>query len=67
VELLKPLGISMVLTIHYQSIFKPLLTKYLKVVLAVAGGLAVGKEGPLAHIGANIGVAFVYLSGFAFC
>ena len=36
--------------------FKTLLTKILATALAVAGGLTVGKEGPLAHIGANIGV-----------
>ena len=29
--------------------------------MAVIGGLCVGKEGPLAHIGANIGVAVLYL------
>ena len=33
----------------------------------MAGGLAVGKEGPLAHIGANFGAAFVYLPGYEFC
>jgi H+/Cl- antiporter ClcA len=36
--------------------FKTLITKIFGTVLAVAGGLAIGKEGPLAHIGANIGV-----------
>ena len=46
---------------------KTTITKIFGVVLAVAGGLAVGKEGPLAHIGANFGAAFVYLPGFAFC
>ena len=39
---------------------KTLVTKIIGVVLAVAGGLAVGKEGPLAHIGANCGCALVY-------
>ena len=29
--------------------------------LAVSGGLCIGKEGPLAHIGANIGVIIAYL------
>jgi len=43
------------------------ITKIFGVVLAVAGGLAVGKEGPLAHIGANFGAAFVYLPGLSFC
>lgn len=43
------------------------ITKIFGVVLAVAGGLAVGKEGPLAHIGANLGAAFVYLPGYEFC
>lgn len=42
---------------------KTLVTKIFGVVLAVAGGLAVGKEGPLAHIGANLGCALVYLPG----
>ena len=37
--------------------FKTLVTKVFGVVLAVAGGLTVGKEGPLAHIGANLGAA----------
>lgn len=43
-----------------------LVTKIVGVVLAVAGGLAVGKEGPLAHIGANLGCAIVNLPGFNF-
>jgi chloride channel 7 len=43
--------------------FRTTITKIFGVVLAVAGGLAVGKEGPLAHIGANFGAAFVYLPG----
>jgi chloride channel 7 len=38
-----------------------LFVKVFGVGLAVAGGYKVGKEGPLAHIGANIGVAVVYL------
>ena len=29
--------------------------------MAVVGGLTIGKEGPLAHIGANIGVFVPYL------
>jgi H+/Cl- antiporter ClcA len=36
--------------------FKTTITKIIGTVLAVAGGLCIGKEGPLAHIGANIGV-----------
>ena len=46
--------------------FRTTITKIFGVVLAVAGGLAVGKEGPLAHIGANFGAAFVYLPGYEF-
>jgi len=38
-------------------------TKVFGVVLAVAGTLAVGKEGPLAHIGANVGAAVLYMFG----
>ena len=38
-----------------------LLVKILGVTLAVCGGLCVGKEGPLAHIGACIGVCIVYV------
>lgn len=41
--------------------FPTFLTKTLASTLAVIGGLCVGKEGPLAHIGANIGVAVAYL------
>lgn len=40
-----------------------LVTKVFGVVLAVAGNLAVGKEGPLAHIGANLGALVLYLLG----
>ena len=40
---------------------KTLITKIIGVVLVVVGGLAVGKEGPLAHIGANLGSGIVYL------
>lgn len=46
--------------------FSTLITKIFGVVLAVAGGLTVGKEGPLAHIGGNIGAASTYLPGLAF-
>ncbi len=38
---------------------KTLITKIFGVTLAVAGGLAIGKEGPLAHIGANLGSGLV--------
>ena len=41
--------------------FETLVVKIFGVVLAVIGGLCVGKEGPLAHIGANIGAAVPYL------
>lgn len=40
---------------------KTLITKTFGVVLAVAGTLCVGKEGPLAHIGANVGALVPYL------
>jgi len=36
--------------------FSTFLTKIIGTVLAVSAGLALGKEGPLAHIGANVGV-----------
>ena len=35
--------------------FRTLLVKCLGTLFAVTGGLTIGKEGPLAHIGANIG------------
>jgi chloride channel 7 len=38
-----------------------LITKALGVVFAVSGGLRVGKEGPLAHVGSLVGVAMIYL------
>jgi len=38
-----------------------LVTKIFGVVLAVAGGLKVGKEGPLAHIGSVTGIVMIYL------
>ena len=37
-----------------------LITKIVGVTLAVVGRLCVGKEGPLAHIGANVGVMCLY-------
>ena len=49
--------------INYPNVigFETYVTKTVGVVLAVVGGLCVGKEGPLAHIGANIGAAVCYL------
>ena len=49
--------------INYPGVFglPTFLTKVLGVVFAVVGGLTVGKEGPMAHIGANIGVFTAYL------
>jgi chloride channel 7 len=41
-----------------------LITKIFGVVLAVSGGMKVGKEGPLAHIGSLVGVCCMYLPGF---
>ena len=38
-----------------------LVTKVIGVTLAVCGRLCIGKEGPLAHIGAIIGLIAVYL------
>ena len=37
-----------------------LITKIIGVVLGIAGGLSIGKEGPLAHIGAVIAVMVIY-------
>jgi H+/Cl- antiporter ClcA len=48
--------------------FKTLITKIFGTVLAVSGGLCIGKEGPLAHIGANIGVMVSHMPvGFFRC
>jgi len=49
--------------VNYPGVFsfETFVTKTIGVVMAVIGGLCVGKEGPLAHIGANIGVAVLYL------
>ena len=43
-----------------------LVTKVVGVSLAVTGKLCVGKEGPLAHIGSNIGCMVLYLPGCGF-
>ena len=43
-----------------------LITKVVGVTLAVTGKLAIGKEGPLAHIGAILGVMALYIPGFGF-
>jgi len=40
---------------------KTLFVKFVGVLFAVVGNLIVGKEGPLAHIGANLGVYVTYL------
>ena len=54
--------------INYPDCINPktLVTKAIGVVLAVAGGLTVGKEGPLAHIGGNLGALTPYLTGTDF-
>ena len=41
--------------------FETFVTKVFGVVFAVTGGLCVGKEGPLAHVGGCIGAAVAYL------
>lgn len=55
-------GINYPETISFQTY----VTKVFGVVLAIAGGLTVGKEGPLAHIGANAGAMVAYMGGHAF-
>ena len=49
--------------VNYPNLFgkRTFVTKFFGVILAVVGGLIVGKEGPLAHMGANIGVFITYL------
>lgn len=49
--------------INYPGVFSfaVYLTKSVAVVAAVVGGLTVGKEGPMAHIGACIGCSVAYL------
>jgi chloride channel 7 len=41
--------------------FKTLFVKFVALVFAITGGLCIGKEGPLVHIGAIVGVASCYL------
>lgn len=41
--------------------FKVLYVKVIGVVLAVAAGLCIGKEGPLVHIGAIVSLLIMYL------
>jgi H+/Cl- antiporter ClcA len=41
--------------------FKTLATKCFRTLFAVCGGLCIGKEGPLVHIGANVGSMCCYL------
>ncbi len=45
---------------------RTLLVKCVGTIFAVSGGLTIGKEGPLAHIGANVGalVCFLPIEGF---
>ena len=45
---------------------KTLITKIFGVILAVNARLCVGKEGPLAHIGANLGAMVLYIPGLGF-
>lgn len=48
--------------VNYPKIigWNTLVVKIVGVTLSVIGGLCVGKEGPLAHIGANVGAAIAY-------
>lgn len=49
--------------INYPDVigFRTLFVKMVGTLFAVSGGLCIGKEGPLAHIGANVGVMACYL------
>ena len=49
--------------VNYPNLFafETFITKIFGVILAVTGGLCIGKEGPLAHIGASIGIITLYL------
>jgi len=46
--------------------FKTLFVKVVALTLAISGGLCIGKEGPLVHIGAIVGVITCYLPINAF-
>jgi len=41
--------------------FKTLFVKVFGILFAVCGGLCIGKEGPLVHIGANVGAMCCYI------
>lgn len=49
--------------IHYPNYisWKALITKFWGTIFAVSAGLCIGKEGPLAHIGAISGVVCCYI------
>lgn len=49
--------------VNYPNVFggRTVFVKALCVVLAVVAGLCIGKEGPLAHIGANLALITLYL------
>ena len=49
-------GVNYPLLLSYETLF----TKIFGVIGAVVGNLCVGKEGPMAHIGANIGAVVAY-------
>lgn len=46
--------------------FRTLSTKIIGIALAVNAKLVVGKEGPLAHIGTNLGAMVLYIPGLGF-
>jgi H+/Cl- antiporter ClcA len=49
--------------VNYRGIigFRTLFVKYFGTLFAVVGGICIGKEGPLAHIGAIVGVMVTYM------
>jgi len=49
--------------INYPQVigFRTLITKIIGTTLAVSGGLCIGKEGPLLHIGSIIGVIICWM------
>lgn len=53
--------------VNYPGFMKisTLIVKILGVTLAVSGKLCVGKEGPLAHIGAIVGPLVLYYPGIS--